>query len=188
MCVVAAGIDSSIGPKQGESKGKRENKKPQDKFEWSYTDEPHFTRRKLIQKAHPEITELFGPDPNTKYVVLLAVATQIAAAYVAQNIQSGWAFFFFTYSLGGCINHSMTLAMHEISHNLAFKSFVWNKILGITANLPLGIPAFGSFRMYHAEHHKFQVLQTICIFYFLVFSALCCLVSFTSSVLLMIFP
>lgn len=50
----------------------------------------------------------------------------------------------------------MTLAMHELSHNLGSKSVTVNRVLAILANLPMGIPAAASFKRYHMEHHKYQ--------------------------------
>ena len=50
----------------------------------------------------------------------------------------------------------MTLAMHELSHNLGARGVTSNRFLAILANLPMGIPAAASFKRYHMEHHKFQ--------------------------------
>eukprot|EP00543_Licmophora_paradoxa_P016941 CAMPEP_0202474084 /NCGR_PEP_ID=MMETSP1360-20130828/92194_1 /ASSEMBLY_ACC=CAM_ASM_000848 /TAXON_ID=515479 /ORGANISM="Licmophora paradoxa, Strain CCMP2313" /LENGTH=170 /DNA_ID=CAMNT_0049101183 /DNA_START=376 /DNA_END=888 /DNA_ORIENTATION=+ len=50
----------------------------------------------------------------------------------------------------------MTLAMHELSHNLGGKGVVYNRILAILANLPMGLPAAATFKRYHMEHHKYM--------------------------------
>ena len=46
------------------------------------------------------------------------------------------------------------LAIHEISHNLAFKSPQANRLLAIFVNLPIGLPYSAAFRPYHLTHHK----------------------------------
>merc|ERR1712194_192941 len=63
---------------------------------------------------------------------------------------------YFCYTLGGSLNHMLTLAMHELSHNLCFKNYIWNRIFAIIANLPMGVPAAASFKRYHMEHHRYQ--------------------------------
>merc|ERR1711962_1855498 len=46
------------------------------------------------------------------------VIVQVAAAYVAASLS--WPLIILAaYVFGGTINHSMSLAIHEISHNLA---------------------------------------------------------------------
>ena len=46
-----------------------------------------------------------------------------------------------TYTLSGSCNHFLTLIMHEVAHNLAFKGLFANRMFSIIVNLPLGIPA-----------------------------------------------
>jgi sphingolipid delta-4 desaturase len=127
----------------------------QTEFYQSYTDEPHATRRKEIIAKYPEIKELFGYCPWTKYKILAVVVSQILAAYMLQD--SSWlTVFFFAYTFGGCVNHMMALAIHELSHNLGAKGVLRNRLLALFANLPMGIPAAITFKRYHMEHHRYQ--------------------------------
>ncbi|KAJ1326410.1 sphingolipid 4-desaturase/C4-monooxygenase [Microdochium nivale] len=124
-------------------------------FFWTYTEEPHRTRRLAIIKAHPEVTKLCGPEPLTKYVVAGVVALQIACAYTVRNYAFfSWQFWALAYVVGATANQNLFLAIHEISHNLAFRSPTANRLFAIFANLPIGIPYSATFRPYHLTHHK----------------------------------
>ncbi|KAI2640247.1 fatty acid desaturase-domain-containing protein [Xylaria nigripes] len=124
-------------------------------FFWTYTEEPHRTRRLEIIKAHPEVTKLCGPEPLTKYVVLLVVSIQVFCAYLLRDAHFFSPYFWLlAYLVGATSNQNLFLAIHEISHNLAFRSPTANRLLAIFANLPIGIPYSASFRPYHLTHHK----------------------------------
>ncbi|KAK2786462.1 hypothetical protein FQN53_006618 [Emmonsiellopsis sp. PD_33] len=126
-----------------------------DHFFWTYTEEPHRSRRQAIIKAHPEVTKLCGIEPLTKYVVLGVVSIQIACAYLLRNTPIlSWQFLLTGYVIGATANQNLFLAIHEISHNLAFRSPFANRLLAIFANLPIGIPYSAAFRPYHLTHHK----------------------------------
>lgn len=126
-----------------------------DLFFWSYTEEPHRTRRQAIIKAHPEVTKLCGPEPLTKYLVLAVVALQVTCAYLLRNTPIfSWTFFLSAYIIGATANQNLFLAIHEISHNLAFRSPLANRVFAVFANLPIGLPYSAAFRPYHLTHHK----------------------------------
>ncbi|KAI8233551.1 Sphingolipid delta(4)-desaturase [Colletotrichum sp. SAR 10_99] len=124
-------------------------------FFWTYTEEPHRTRRLAIIKAHPEVTKLCGPEPLTKYVVAGVVAMQVFWAwYLSETSFWSWKFWAVGYVFGATANQNLFLAIHEISHNLAFRSPQANRLFAIFANLPIGVPYSASFRPYHLTHHK----------------------------------
>ncbi|XP_002732623.1 sphingolipid delta(4)-desaturase DES1-like [Saccoglossus kowalevskii] len=128
-----------------------------DDFEWVYTEEPHASRRKEILGKYPEIKKLMGHDPNLKYIVIAMVMVQLIAAYLVRN--ASWTVVLLAgYCFGGVINHSMSLAIHEIAHNLAFghSKPMYNRILGIFGNLVLGFPESITFKKYHLDHHRYQ--------------------------------
>ncbi|KAF2809340.1 peptidase M24A, methionine aminopeptidase [Mytilinidion resinicola] len=130
-------------------------KSENDQFFWTYTEEPHRTRRMAIIKAHPEVTKLCGPEPLTKYVVAGVVSLQVLCAYLLRDTPVlSWPFFLTAYIIGATANQNLFLAIHEISHNLAFRSPLANRVFAVFANLPIGIPYSASFRPYHLTHHK----------------------------------
>ncbi|KAB8254383.1 methionine aminopeptidase [Aspergillus pseudonomiae] len=127
----------------------------EDQFFWTYTEEPHRSRRQAIIKAHPEVTKLCGPEPLTKYVVFGVVSLQICCAYLLRDTSMlSWRFLATAYLIGATANQNLFLAIHEISHNLAFRSPMGNRLLAIFANLPIGLPYSAAFRPYHLTHHK----------------------------------
>ncbi|XP_065883590.1 sphingolipid delta(4)-desaturase DES1-like [Dysidea avara] len=128
-----------------------------DDFEWVYTQHPHVDRRKIIIEKYPEIKKLMGPDLNLKYIVIAMVMFQFISVLYISQLSWFWVVLL-VYCLGGVINHSLTLAIHEISHNFAFGNYnpLLNRLFGMVANLPLGVPISITFKHYHLEHHRFQ--------------------------------
>ncbi|KAL6037079.1 hypothetical protein STEG23_030194 [Scotinomys teguina] len=127
-----------------------------EEFEWVYTDQPHTDRRKEILAKYPEIKSLMKPDPNLIWIVTVMFLVQLASFYLVKDLDWKWLIFW-CYVFGSCLNHSMTLAIHEISHNFPFghHKSMWNRWFGIFANLPLGVPYSISFKRYHMDHHRY---------------------------------
>lgn len=131
-----------------------------DRFFWTYTEEPHRTRRQAIIKAHPEVLRLCGPEPLTIPLVLAVVGLQMACAYLLRDTPMlSWKFLVTGYVIGATANQNLFLAIHEISHNLAFKSPLANRLFAVVANLPIGIPYSASFRvcwLYYSHYTHMQ--------------------------------
>ncbi|KAH7431685.1 hypothetical protein KP509_08G061200 [Ceratopteris richardii] len=67
--------------------------------------------------------------------------------------------FIVAYFFGSFLNHNLFLAIHELSHNLAFSTPIYNRLLGIFANLPVGVPMSVTFQKYHLDHHLYQGVE-----------------------------
>lgn len=89
-----------------------------------------------------------GHEPLTKYVVLFVVIVQLAAAYLLRNTHPlSPLFLIVAYAIGGTANHNLFLAIHEITHNLAFRGIKANKYFAMLANLPITIPYATTFKV-----------------------------------------
>ncbi|KAJ6223371.1 hypothetical protein RDWZM_001916 [Blomia tropicalis] len=126
-------------------------------FDWADDYHTHTRRRKAILEKYPQIRELMVYDPVFKWRVLSLVAIQIISFYLLRNVQNVAILSILAYFFGGVINHSLTLAIHDISHNQAYGYGrpLANRLFGMVANLPLGIPSSITFRKYHEDHHKY---------------------------------
>ncbi len=124
-------------------------------FLWSAAPEPHAARRKEILATHPEVKNLYGPCPRTKYVCVALVMIQCTIAFALRDAP-WWLIVVVAYALGGLINQSLLLAIHEISHNLAFRRPLANRLFSLFVNLPIGVPVAAAFRDYHLLHHTHQ--------------------------------
>ena len=103
----------------------------------------------------PEVKSLFGVDPLLKYKTLFLVIVQllIPIYFLPDNL---WLAGLILFIFGATISHVLFLAIHEITHDLAFKKKNQNNILAIIANIPLVFPYAMAFRVYHGEHHWYQ--------------------------------
>ncbi|KAI9337121.1 delta 15-fatty acid desaturase protein [Zopfochytrium polystomum] len=114
-------------------------------------------------KKYPQIRSLMRTEPLTAYLVTAEVAVQFALAYYFRDMSSigTWQFWMTAYWIGGTITSSLLLSVHEITHFLAFKSFLANKVLAVVANLPIVLPFCVDFKRYHMDHHRFQGVEGV---------------------------
>jgi sphingolipid delta-4 desaturase len=124
-------------------------------FSWSEQREPHAERRRQMLLKYPHIKELYGPCWRTKYVCTALVAAQLSLAYALRD-SPWWLIVLVAYAVGGVINQALLLAIHELSHNLAFRRPWLNRAFAMFVNLPVGVPVAETFRYYHLLHHTHQ--------------------------------
>ena len=126
-----------------------------DDFFWADQRDFHHGRRLKILASHPEVRKLMGQDKRLIFVTIFLVITQLAIAFFIGKVNTLY-FILITYFIGATISHILFLAIHEITHNLAFKKQVQNNWLALIANLPIVFPYAMSFKIYHNMHHVYQ--------------------------------
>jgi sphingolipid 4-desaturase/C4-monooxygenase len=95
-----------------------------------------------------QVLKLCGPEPWTKYCVIAVIAVQLGCAVALRNSPIfSLPFVLTAYIIGATANQNLFLAIHEISHNLAFKAPLANRLFAIIANLPIGVPYSAAFRV-----------------------------------------
>lgn len=124
-------------------------------FVWSSEPEPHASRRREMLQKYPQIKTLYGPCARTKYICTGLVLVQLACAYFLRDAP-WWLLVSVAYLFGGVINQALLLAIHELSHNLAFQKPWQNRLFSLFINLPVGVPVAETFRYYHLLHHVHQ--------------------------------
>ena len=85
---------------------------------------------------------------------VVAVTLLQTACAVLLRDAAWWKVFLAAYTIGGTLSQNLFTAQHELSHFLAFKTPVYNKVLSLASNCPLVVPMATSFRKYHQEHHS----------------------------------
>ena len=132
-------------PKEGEAE-----------FTWSYTDEPHASRRTEMLGKYPEVKELYGACWWLRAKVFAVPLIQFGLAYLLRDVPL-WLLALALVTWGASIAGHTTLAMHEASHNLmGMRGPVMRRLAGMVISMPIGLPAFISFMRYHLEHHRYQ--------------------------------
>jgi sphingolipid delta-4 desaturase len=114
--------------------------------------ESHIERSKRLIIKYPQIKQISSVCIFLKYQIIFLFGLSITFSYLSSflnNIQ----YILFTWLIGGTLLNSITLGMHEVSHNHAFKSFSHNRILSLICDLSIGLPVSESFRRYHHLHH-----------------------------------
>lgn len=109
-------------------------------------------RRRKILARYPQIQKLYGYDNRSAVFCGATIAFQLIMMYVVRDWSLGYLLMV-TYAVSGTLNHSLFLAMHEVTHDLFFKSRWMNKVFSHLVNLPMGVPASAYFKVYHNAHH-----------------------------------
>jgi sphingolipid delta-4 desaturase len=88
--------------------------------------------------------------------VVAVMTLQVAMAYFVRDAP-WWKLLVAAYVVSGTASQNLFCAQHELSHFLAFKKPLYNRVLSLLSNCPLVVPMATSFRKYHQEHHSHLV-------------------------------
>uniref|UniRef100_A0A0G4GEU4 Sphingolipid delta4-desaturase N-terminal domain-containing protein n=1 Tax=Chromera velia CCMP2878 TaxID=1169474 RepID=A0A0G4GEU4_9ALVE len=125
-------------------------------FAWTTERQFHDFRRRKILEKYPQIKSLMRPDAGFFPFCALSMCTIWATMVVISVLDLSWTTtVVLAYTVSGTLNHSLQLAVHELSHYLWFPSKLANDALAVATNLCSGWPAALPFKRYHRDHHVF---------------------------------
>src|SRR5215470_14148409 len=82
---------------------------------------PHGGRARAIILQHPEIRDLVGKNPWTFWITFGIVAVQTAIA-ASLGSSPWWLIVLLAFSVGAFANHALWVVIHEVTHNLIFRT------------------------------------------------------------------
>ena len=101
---------------------------------------------------------LHGQDAEPAHAsqVVAVMCLQVVMAWYVRDMP-WWKVMLAAYVVSGTASQNLFTAQHELSHFLAFRTPLYNRILSLASNCPLVIPTATAFRKYHQEHHSHLV-------------------------------
>jgi len=115
--------------------------------------QPHWDRRKRIEKDHPEIKKLYGTYPLTAAYSLAIVISQLVLSYLHKDL-AVWQVTLSAWCVGAFFSHSLWVIAHDCAHRLVFESNAWNNVFLLISNMPHLIPSSYTFAYFHRLHHS----------------------------------
>ncbi|RMD97565.1 MAG: fatty acid desaturase, partial [Bacteroidetes bacterium] len=131
----------------------------QSNFYFSTANQPHQQRAVEILRKYPQIKNLIGRNPNTFFVLLFLVSSQVAIAGWLGRLgfeQYWWLSLLVAYFVGAFLTHPLYAIIHEATHNLIFKNRLANRLCLILADLPNTVPGASAFSTFHLKHHSYM--------------------------------
>jgi len=97
---------------------------------------------------------LINDKPYSIILTLILVPLAMAIIYFVKD--ASWPVFLATvYILGGTVNHTLHVLIHDFTHWAGHPNMTVCKIFAILCNIPMGVPSAISFGKFHADHHNF---------------------------------
>jgi sphingolipid delta-4 desaturase len=115
--------------------------------------DPHRERMRQLIRDHPELRTLVGHAPATSAWIAAAAAAQLTLAISLGNAP-WWALLLAAYAVGAVLALALWTLLHETTHDLVFATSTANRVTGLIAALPLGLPVASTFRQIHLLHHR----------------------------------